>query len=241
MKNIFVRTLAPVVFETITYPGIDGWCGREIIKKFNIIIQNSDKEMRHALIAENNLMHLCVIIMLLQTVFLFIFTFFNRCKLVDLLSVCGDYEYQLGIMECIFRMCSKQQIEEYSKDLIPEDENLLKAFLAINNETFYNDVRRFLNIVNEKTMGVYSVICEQVLLDGVSVSGPEVTLVTYCPGSERAQVCYEKMQTGYVFLTGYQKSTGYANLKKKFSLRPRSYSSDTSGRSDFSLFQSYLL
>lgn len=171
IKDIFVRTLTPVVFETITDPCISGWCGREVLRTFNVLVQNSDKKMRHELIEKQNLIHLYRYIALFAH---FFESASFRCKLVDLLSVCGDYDYQTSIVECIFRMCSRKQIEEYSKDLIPEDVNLNNAFLAINNETFYSDVRTFLNIINEKSQSVYSIVCTDVLLDNMSLPGPMV-------------------------------------------------------------------
>lgn len=61
IKTVLVRKLAPVVFETVSDPSINGWCGNEILRAFNIIIQNSDKNMRNELIADNNLMHLYVL------------------------------------------------------------------------------------------------------------------------------------------------------------------------------------
>lgn len=73
-------------------------------------------------------------------------------------------------------MCSREQLREYSEDLIPEDEELREAFLAINSSSFDCDVRKFLDILNEKSKNVYSVVCEQVLIDNISLPGPKVTL-----------------------------------------------------------------
>lgn len=65
---------------------------------------------------------------------------------------------------------------KYSKELIPEDDEMRKAFVDINKESFDQDVRKFLNIVNEKSKNVYSVICDDVLIDDIKLPGPYVSL-----------------------------------------------------------------
>lgn len=80
-------------------------------------------------------------------------------------------------MECIFRMCPFNKLRELSTNLIPEDENMRKAFNAIEKDTFDYDVRIFLNIVNEKWKYVYSIVCEAVYIDNIPLSGPLVRLL----------------------------------------------------------------
>lgn len=72
-------------------------------------------------------------------------------------------------------MCSREILTKHGKDLIPEDDKLCKSFLQIRNQTFDRDVRTFLNMLNEKSKTVYSIICDNVLLDDVSLVGPQVS------------------------------------------------------------------
>lgn len=72
-------------------------------------------------------------------------------------------------------MCSREMLRKHRIDLIPEDDKLRKSFLKIRNETFDRDVRTFLNILNEKSKSVYSIICENILLDDVPLVGPLVS------------------------------------------------------------------
>lgn len=78
-------------------------------------------------------------------------------------------------MECIFRMCTKEMLMKHSSELIPENRELCKKLTDIDNKTFDLDIRTFLNILNEKSKNVYSIVCDEVILDDVSLNGPFVS------------------------------------------------------------------
>lgn len=88
-----------------------------------------------------------------------------RYKLVDMLSVCGDYEYQEAIMEIIFRMCSPQQIEKYTSALFPEDKQLQQTFLRITRNNFESDIRLFLNRINSKSLKIFTILSRAILFN----------------------------------------------------------------------------
>lgn len=62
MKDIFIETVAPTVFKTITDPWINDLYGKEILEHFNLCLRGSDKVTRAKIITNNNSMYLYVTI-----------------------------------------------------------------------------------------------------------------------------------------------------------------------------------
>lgn len=97
---------------------------------------------------------------------------------MDFLSTCGDYEYEVMILKTIFDMCSHTQIRKRSRELFPEAECLENAFVEIGDADFdLGAVRRFLNLLNNKSQKVFSVKCLSVYLDDRVQPLPSVSVL----------------------------------------------------------------
>ncbi|XP_057659262.1 uncharacterized protein LOC130895746 isoform X1 [Diorhabda carinulata] len=88
-------------------------------------------------------------------------------KLFDVLGIYGDYDFQALILEVIFHTINIKELENLSKELIPEAEQLRKEFLNINIETFDETTREFLNSYNEKCNKIFSICCQNVVLGSI--------------------------------------------------------------------------
>lgn len=88
-------------------------------------------------------------------------------KLVDVLSIYGDYDFQALVLEVIFRTTNKNELTDLSKQLIPESKQLRKEFLNINIESFDETTRNFLNSFNERGNKIFSIHCQNVILGSI--------------------------------------------------------------------------
>lgn len=99
--------------------------------------------------------------------------------MVDNLTSYGDYELQLTIIEAIFRLYGKTEINKRLKDLIPESEELSQTFADINPSTFDEDCRLFLNNINQKHEKIFSIICDSVLVGNTVCEQPTVNIENF--------------------------------------------------------------
>ena len=100
----------------------------------------------------------------------------NIQKLGRLIHEAGDYEFQVGIIETLFRLTHKPQRESFSKSWF-QNEKLHKSFLAIKDTEFETDCRILLNSVNDPTTNqctsVISLPCQTVSLGKLPLRKPE--------------------------------------------------------------------
>lgn len=95
-------------------------------------------------------------------------------KLIDSISTFSDYDFQVVLIEAVFRMYGRPIINTKLKDIIPESEELSQSFAEINASTFDEDVRSFLNILNKTTGKIYSIISQSIKMDNVVCEEPMV-------------------------------------------------------------------
>lgn len=102
---------------------------------------------------------------------------FNICsfKIVDSISTYGDYDFQVTLIEALFRMYGKNAIMSKLTDLIPESQELSESFANINGDTFDEDVRRFLNTLNQSSKKVFSIVCSAIFLGNTKCGQPMVS------------------------------------------------------------------
>lgn len=100
-----------------------------------------------------------------------------RLKLVDSISTFSDYDFQVILIEGIFRLYGRALINEKLKDIFPESEQLSQRFAEINPSTFDEDVRGFLNSINKCSGKIYSAVCQSVKMDDILCQPPLVSMV----------------------------------------------------------------
>lgn len=98
-----------------------------------------------------------------------------RLKLIDSLSTFFDYDFQVLLIDVIFNLYGKIFINAKLKALFPESKMLCQTFAKINLISFEKDVRSFLNILNESSGKIHSIICKSMKLDNVTCKAPEVS------------------------------------------------------------------
>ncbi|XP_060595985.1 synaptonemal complex protein 2-like [Ruditapes philippinarum] len=70
--------------------------------------------------------------------------------LVDLVKTVGDYEFQVGIIECLMRLFPRKSRPQFASKFF-SDKDMLEQFLAIKDKDFETDCRLFLNSINAKS------------------------------------------------------------------------------------------
>lgn len=86
-------------------------------------------------------------------------------KLIDLLGVYGDYDFQVLIIKIIFRTFETHKYE--ITELIPESEDLQNKFLEITMENIDCSTRTFLNGLNQISQKIFSVKCQTIRLGSI--------------------------------------------------------------------------
>ncbi|XP_071119320.1 synaptonemal complex protein 2-like [Haliotis cracherodii] len=85
-------------------------------------------------------------------------------RLFQLIVTVGDYEFQIGLLECVFRLVPRKVRAQYALKFIQRC--FLDSFLDIRDANFETDCRVFLNEVNRaagNNSRVYSVPCEKAI------------------------------------------------------------------------------
>ncbi|XP_050506801.1 uncharacterized protein LOC114327608 [Diabrotica virgifera virgifera] len=86
-------------------------------------------------------------------------------KLVDTLSIYGDYDFQSLVLELILKTCIKKDLKKILNDLFPESEELRTKFSEISPRKFDSTARSFLQVLNCRTNAIFSICCEKVMID----------------------------------------------------------------------------
>ncbi|XP_046566870.1 synaptonemal complex protein 2-like isoform X3 [Haliotis rubra] len=93
--------------------------------------------------------------------------------LFQLIITVGDYEFQIGLLECMFRLVPRKVRAQYALKFIQR--RFLDNFLDIRDANFETDCRVFLNEVN-RTAGnngrVYSIPCEKAIFGKRKLNKP---------------------------------------------------------------------
>ncbi|XP_067679241.1 synaptonemal complex protein 2-like [Haliotis asinina] len=93
--------------------------------------------------------------------------------LFQLIITVGDYEFQIGLLECMFRLVPRKVRAQYTLKFIQR--RFLDQFLDIRDANFETDCRVFLNEVN-RTAGnngrVFSVPCEKAIFGKRKLNKP---------------------------------------------------------------------
>ncbi|CAH1774264.1 unnamed protein product, partial [Owenia fusiformis] len=94
--------------------------------------------------------------------------------LAALIQTIGDYEFQVGVIECLFRLIQKPQRECFAKFWF-SDKGVQKAFLDVRDSDFETDCREFLNHLNETTFprNVFSIPCDAAYLGSIQLEKPQ--------------------------------------------------------------------
>lgn len=87
----------------------------------------------------------------------------------------SDYDFQVTLIEAVFRAYGRKHINEKLKDIIPESQDLSQIFGEINPASFDEDVRSFLCILNKSSKNIYSIVCLGIKMDEISCEAPMVS------------------------------------------------------------------
>lgn len=96
--------------------------------------------------------------------------------MVDSISTYSDYDFQVILIESVFRLYGKTIINEKLKDLIPESQELSQSFGDINPDAFDDDVRLFLNSLNKSSGKIFSIVCKKIKMDNILCEAPMVSI-----------------------------------------------------------------
>lgn len=89
---------------------------------------------------------------------------------------CGDYDYQVLLLELLFRMCTKRQINQFANDFFPEAANIADSLRNLDRNNFDAASRIFLNTLNsqreDEELSILSIKSQFVRLGQISVTSP---------------------------------------------------------------------
>ncbi|KAL8606372.1 hypothetical protein ACOMHN_020526 [Nucella lapillus] len=95
--------------------------------------------------------------------------------LFQLIFDIGDYEFQVCIMEVLFRLLPRKLRQKYSSEFVGKPE-VLRAFLAVKDSCFEVDCRNFLNSLNltprEQDRRVCSFPCHKITFGSIELQKP---------------------------------------------------------------------
>ncbi|XP_021350946.1 uncharacterized protein LOC110448822 [Mizuhopecten yessoensis] len=128
VKSEVVSSCIVQILELITRGDVSFGFKVEILKLTNVLLENCPNSTKESLLT--------------HAVFEKLIVKFGRQ-----LDTVGDYEYQVGLIECLFRIIPKKFRLKYGK-LLFSDALLLEQFLAIKDQDFETDCRTFLNDYN---------------------------------------------------------------------------------------------
>ncbi|XP_041358621.1 synaptonemal complex protein 2-like isoform X2 [Gigantopelta aegis] len=128
----------------------------EVLKSYNVLLESCP------LVAKQELVHSKI--------------FFEKLKLLfNLIFHIGDYEFQVGTLECIFRLVPRKVRPQYASKFVQNTE-LISAFLMIKDGNFETDCRSFLNCLNKQMKvrrRVLSVPCIKAVLGKKKLTKPD--------------------------------------------------------------------
>ncbi|KAK4884634.1 hypothetical protein RN001_000905 [Aquatica leii] len=159
VKDWYIPLIAISLLQMIIRPDIPKWFNIELIKIFNAAIKDIDEHLRYRLVKEN-----C----------------YHFCKLIDELSVYGDFEYQMLLLETIFSVFTDELVQRFAHDLFPESEILKKSFCKIKRDNLFYEIRKFLNVLNSRVKCVLSFQVEFGIVDDDQIRPPK----NFCGKSE---------------------------------------------------------
>lgn len=96
---------------------------------------------------------------------------------MDSISTYSDYDFQVILIEAVFRLYGKAIINAKLKDLIPESQELSQSFGDINPDAFDEDVRLFLNSLNRSSGKIFSIVCKKIKMDHILCGAPMVSII----------------------------------------------------------------
>ncbi|KAG8226459.1 hypothetical protein J437_LFUL003451 [Ladona fulva] len=149
--NLLLKHLSNSLITILIYPKFDTKLKRDFLKILNYILENSDRPLRYKLRNYSKLE-----------------------KLGKLLYKCGDFDFQVNIIETIFRYTSTDDRKENAKRWFSDTNGLISAFLNIVD--FEPDCRKFLNLFNCSLMNerlVYSIPCCRAIIGNCEIEKPE--------------------------------------------------------------------
>ncbi|KAH3809257.1 hypothetical protein DPMN_137618, partial [Dreissena polymorpha] len=120
-------------------------------------------------------------------------------QMAELIKNVGDYEFQVGMVECLMRMFPRKHRLAYASKFI-QDHAMLEGFMAIKDKEFETDCRLFLNNVNSRaddpSKGVFSLPCIAAFVGNKELKKPsdpgyEEFWVDFNIGSERVTLFCE--------------------------------------------------
>ncbi|CAG2203874.1 SYCP2 [Mytilus edulis] len=148
----------------------------EILRSLNVLLEDAPCSVKEALLSSQ-------------------FIKPSLKKLSTLLNEIGDYEFQVCISECLFRIIPKK-MRDQTISIVFKNQARRKDFLAIRDNEFETDCRIFLNKLNaslKKSNRVFSVPCNKAWLGDKELHKPddpnyETFWVDFNAGSERLTV-----------------------------------------------------
>ncbi|XP_063412603.1 uncharacterized protein LOC134695306 [Mytilus trossulus] len=148
----------------------------EILRSLNVLLEDAPCSVKEALLSSQ-------------------FVKPSLKKLSTLLNEIGDYEFQVCISECLFRIIPKK-VRDQTISTVFKNQARRKDFLAIRDNEFETDCRIFLNKLNaslKKSNRVFSVPCNKAWLGDKELHKPddpnyETFWVDFNAGSERLTV-----------------------------------------------------
>ncbi|KAF5273377.1 hypothetical protein FQR65_LT04669 [Abscondita terminalis] len=140
------------LLQLIIRPDNLKWFNKEVLRNLKTIIKDCDERLKDILVNKN---------------------IYHFCKLIDEFCTCGDFEYQMLLLETIIMMFSDDLIQLQAHNLFPEFQFLEDAFCKIDRNNLFYESRKFLNILNLKLENVRSFQVEYALMDTDQITPPE--------------------------------------------------------------------
>ncbi|KAL3869398.1 hypothetical protein ACJMK2_042083, partial [Sinanodonta woodiana] len=183
VKSEITEKLVGHFMDVLENPKLRFQTRMEALKSTNILLEQCSTNVKESLLKRDDFLETMV-------------------KLKDLLFFIGDYEFQVGVVECLFRIFPKKLRKKYITSLI-NDLNVAKQLLEIKDADFEMDCRNFLNELNSnctRNRRVFSIPCiaahlGQKQLRKPSDSGYDQFWVDFNVGSERISMFCEQDQS----------------------------------------------
>ncbi|KAF5305757.1 hypothetical protein FQR65_LT07653 [Abscondita terminalis] len=151
-QECYVLQITIPLLQLIIRPDNLKWFNKELLRNLKTIIKDCDECLKGLLVNKN---------------------IYQFCKLIDELCICGDFEYQVLLLETIIMMFSDDLIQLHAHNLFPESQFLEDAFCKIGRNNLFYESRKFLNILNLKLKNVRSFKVEYALMDADQITPPK--------------------------------------------------------------------